>query len=954
MAPFPRRHSRNSSASILPTIHSVAPSSPPLAGHSYPPLPPSATPSPSISPRTSFSTSSYTPSPAYSAPGAKEEDQHSRDPRALFGRVALPTTGLTGGLGGITQESRETVRRCLEDNHLNKHIFFNDKGFHNHCAHHLLAAYSLGGSSSLLQDILKLQYATASKPLLPLVPMEITEKNWADHLGDERFYANYLRFFTRLIASPPPPTSPYFAKGHRTSTVPVLEYYLFGGHGEMLLRSVSGAIHSLIHIGYGVEFGLDAIVAEGLAQCAVHKVHTSNLFPSIETGGTWPPQPPKPSGFQSTLSSAFSSLRIPSAFSSSFSSSASSSSSSPSAAATAASHYLSSVTSPTHPIASGLNSVARTAATLPRGPDDARYPREGLSGFTILDRILHDPQLAPGRACNIEAGSKLDDLLANETSSARLRGWCDEWKFSTQASEGWEDSAGREDSDEEDAEARERRRRNAARKGKGKGYGVPSWTEVVEKYEELVWMATVIYAAGTRPGYKKTKLDFFLMHGLTSVLFLPPLLQAISPHLRPYLLVSHFRILLAYYVSRGRPPLYVSETLMAASARPAPPTSATQNPPTTTAIRRALQEYKREHAQDGGVSSPVSSPPSRHSPLPSPIPEGGSMSTQDAHNEGYIDSPLTPKAAEGSGGLPFSEVRDSKVDEEGLEEALGREDLEGREGSNPWMRVLQSAVDHHDEHVTKAVRSLFFAATHFGASPRGMYQSSLPGTNEMDGSIFIRAAGMTLDSIGWAHEGDDGNTGSWDRSGLGWPSTWEKDELLPGREWPPPSYSGKGKGRISTPQLGARQYSNPISPVDSPYQSFPPTFGSPHPPSSSSASSSSSPNGSSFARTRSGTVVPSAGGPDEEVTHFFAGDSALLSPRLAESTSSFSGSSHLGRSYGASSRSSSRSASPAPSPRASVEARPGWRKVGEEVSQEEERMRRERLVREDEERELMA
>lgn len=38
------------------------------------------------------------------------------DPRRLFGAIKAPNHGgiLKGGLGGITQESTETVRRCLE------------------------------------------------------------------------------------------------------------------------------------------------------------------------------------------------------------------------------------------------------------------------------------------------------------------------------------------------------------------------------------------------------------------------------------------------------------------------------------------------------------------------------------------------------------------------------------------------------------------------------------------------------------------------------------------------------------------------------------------------------------------------------------------------------------------------------------------------------------------------
>ncbi|GAA6022709.1 hypothetical protein JCM10207_008073 [Rhodosporidiobolus poonsookiae] len=939
MAPFPvRRHARNPSNSLLPTIHSsLSPSSSP-SPHAYPPLPPSNPTSPSISPRASFSSFPPSPQPNASFPAAPHPldprfNAHSqqKDPRVLFGMVEQPTGGLVGGLGGITAESRDTVRRCLEENHVHAHTFFNDKGFHNHCAHHLLAAYSMGATPQLLEEILSLHHETAFKPMPDMVPMEITEANWTEHLGDERFYPNYLRFFHRLIATPPPPTSPYFAKGHRTSTVPVLEQYLFGGRGEMLLRCVSGAIHPLIHIGHGVEFKLDALVAEGLAQCAVHKAQTGNLFPSAEfTGATWPPQPPKPSGFQSTLSSAFSSLRIGNPFGSSSSASYSTSSS----AATAAASYL--APSSHFPIASGSDSFARTAAALPRGDDDHRYPREGLSGFTILDRILHDDALAPGRACGIDAMPKLDAVLDNPEAAARLRAWCDEWKFSTQASGGWEDAAGRdsdEGSDGEGARERERRRQERARKGKMKGYGTPGWQEIVEKYEELVWMATVLHAAGTRPGYKKVKLDFFIMHGLTSVLFLPPLLEVISPHLRPYLLTSHFRVLVAYWVSRGRPPLYIKDTLLAAPSAPTPPLSTPAQPyPAGTAVGRALQDARRKQQRRearSGRSSRATSP--------SPSPSGA----QDVHHDGFVESPLTPRAAADQ--LPFSEGRADG----------GLEDVEWRldEGSNPWMVVLKSAVDHDDEHVTKTVRSLYFAAAHFGASPKGMFQSSLPGVNEMDGSIFIRAAGLTLASVGWRHEGDAGNMGTWDRSGLGWPSTWEKDELLPGREFPPPSFAGKGKGRASPP------LSNSISPSNSPYLASAPSLSSSQ---------------RSVSRTRSGTITlgspvpPHSGGSgfstaahpgqDEEVVQFSPNDSALLSPRLAAISPQSSRSSSPAPGAGAGSyrpyyEDSSRAASPSPSP---VEARPGWRKVGEQFSEEEERAKAERAKREEEERELMA
>lgn len=351
---------------------------------------------------------------------------------------------------------------------------------------------------------------------------------------------------------------------------------------------------------------------------------------------------------------------------------------------------------------------------------------------------------------------------------------------------------------------------------------------------------------------------------------------------------------------------------MAASAYPRPPTPALSSSRLRkTAVRRALDEAlvdRHSNQHDPHESRPTS--PSSHGVK------------QNVLNEGYVESPLTPKASDdhplsAANGFHGSAEEEEEQDDERVDEA-----------ANPWMKVLASAVDHHDEHVTKVVRSLFFAATHFGHSEKGMFTSSLPGTEAMDGTIFIRgactrsrelrtsltltppvAAGSTLDSMGWAHEGDSGHPGSWDRSALGYPSTWDDSELLPGASWPPPSRGGvdrKGKSRASS-------------------------FAS---------------NGTSAGmRTRSGTVVASptmaspqngfAGGQQHDL------GGALLAPRQSFAPGSRSASPSLSA--------RSRSPSPGVGVAGSIEGRQGWRKVGEVVTDEE----RERRAWEEEERELM-
>lgn len=103
-----------------------------------------------------------------------------------------------------------------------------------------------------------------------LQPISLNRENWCDYLGDHRLYPNFLAFFTKLIAVVPSSTSQYYGK--LSSVVPVLEQFLFSGEGEMLVRACSGVLHPLIHIGHGVEFSLDALVAEGASNRSLLKL----------------------------------------------------------------------------------------------------------------------------------------------------------------------------------------------------------------------------------------------------------------------------------------------------------------------------------------------------------------------------------------------------------------------------------------------------------------------------------------------------------------------------------------------------------------------------------------------------------------------------------------------------------------------------------------------------------
>jgi hypothetical protein len=93
----------------------------------------------------------------------------------------------------------------------------------------------------------------------------------------------------------------------------------------------------------------------------------------------------------------------------------------------------------------------------------------------------------------------------------------------------------------------------------------------------------------------------------------------------------------------------------------------------------------------------------------------------------------------------------------------------------PWERIIVNAVAHPDEHLAKAVRSLATLATRWGGRPTGYYagggESGLEGREVLDGTLFVRAASLAVDRLGWAHEAGKG-LGDWDHDGIG---DWSTD-----------------------------------------------------------------------------------------------------------------------------------------------------------------------------------
>ncbi|KAI0028806.1 hypothetical protein K488DRAFT_89369 [Vararia minispora EC-137] len=81
-------------------------------------------------------------------------------------------------------------------------------------------------------------------------------------------------------------------------------------------------------------------------------------------------------------------------------------------------------------------------------------------------------------------------------------------------------------------------------------------------------------------------------------------------------------------------------------------------------------------------------------------------------------------------------------------------------GASAWLRVVQNAAVHPNEHLIKLVRALGAFDLLYGARSAGAYA----GVDKvLDGTIFLRSAVLTMDRLGWAYEEEP--LALWDRHG---------------------------------------------------------------------------------------------------------------------------------------------------------------------------------------------
>ncbi|RDL40920.1 uncharacterized protein BP5553_00899 [Venustampulla echinocandica] len=173
-----------------------------------------------------------------------------------------------------TAEAASKVSELLQQNHEKHHVFYNEMGFHNHIVHHMLTIYGLGAPVSIIEK----RYAENASYQRP--PMTEKDKVVADlrspatfskYLGSGKYYHPFLLFFQREMED----------KGWEN----VLNEYLFAGNeraDNMLGRMFAGFLHPIIHLGFGIEFNQPAIIAEALAQAAVHDDWTGRFLLATE------------------------------------------------------------------------------------------------------------------------------------------------------------------------------------------------------------------------------------------------------------------------------------------------------------------------------------------------------------------------------------------------------------------------------------------------------------------------------------------------------------------------------------------------------------------------------------------------------------------------------------------------------------------------------------------------
>ncbi|CAK7216395.1 hypothetical protein SBRCBS47491_002810 [Sporothrix bragantina] len=189
-----------------------------------------------------------------------------------------------------TSDASDRVSSLLQKDLETHHVYFNNDGFHNHIPHHLLSLYGTGADASTIQQGYDFNkgYQRAVKPVHkpgkgsdspaegPLAD-DWYETTASKHLGHESYYPDFLQFFQQDIARRDKERDSTGLEGWQA----VLLERVFSGTPaaeDLRVRLFAGFLHPLIQLMFGIEWGQPAIVAQGLAQAAIHKLQGIDCF----------------------------------------------------------------------------------------------------------------------------------------------------------------------------------------------------------------------------------------------------------------------------------------------------------------------------------------------------------------------------------------------------------------------------------------------------------------------------------------------------------------------------------------------------------------------------------------------------------------------------------------------------------------------------------------------------
>lgn len=191
-------------------------------------------------------------------------------------RIRSERLGL-GRLDANPPGSNDAASRLLQENHEKWHMFFRSNAGHNHIPHAILSTLAMGGSPENLERAYD-DGKGIQRPM-PSVDPEVV-KEMSDparfrarmQVLDE--YPNYLAFFKQEMANKGGNWQAVVTE-HCFSRTPLADF--------MLAQLFEGVYHPFIHLGFGIEFELPGIVAEGLAQAASHNpTHLAAFFQRAE------------------------------------------------------------------------------------------------------------------------------------------------------------------------------------------------------------------------------------------------------------------------------------------------------------------------------------------------------------------------------------------------------------------------------------------------------------------------------------------------------------------------------------------------------------------------------------------------------------------------------------------------------------------------------------------------